>query len=118
MEKQFTKNHSLMAKGFAIMLLLTYHLFETEDLVTSLNVIYAPFSLSAFLLFTRFGNVCVSIFVFLTSFGIAAGLLAQGDSFSPAPAYRQAVKRFVILLTQFFILYLSVTVLWGFFLAY
>lgn len=107
-----------MAKGFAIMLLLIYHLFETENLVTSLDVIYAPFSLSTFLLFTRFGNVCVSIFVFLTSFGIAAGLLAQGESFSPASAYKQAVKRFVILLTQFFVLYLSVNLLWGYFLDY
>lgn len=118
MEKQFTKKHSLTAKGLAIILLLFYHLFETENLITSLEVVYSPFSLSTFLLFTRFGNVCVSMFVFLTSYGITVGLLAQGDDFSPATAYRQAAKRFVTLMAQFFILYLSVNLLWGYYFDY
>lgn len=106
-----------MAKGLAILLLLTYHLFENETLVTSLNVIYKPFSLSGFLTLTGFGNVCVSIFVFLTAFGIASGLLSQPDV-TPAAAYRQAVKRFVILMIHFSVLYLSVNLLWWHFFDY
>lgn len=111
MQKQFTKKHSNMAKGLAILLLLAYHLFENEQLVASLDVIYEPFSLPAFLMFTNFGNVCVSIFVFLTSFGIATGLLSQ-KGISAAAAYRQAMKRLAILMLHFGILYLSVNLLW------
>ncbi|MDR0964451.1 MAG: acyltransferase family protein [Clostridium sp.] len=111
MQKQFTKNFSFSAKGLAILLLLMYHLFENEALISSMNVIYQPFSLSAFLTLTGFGNVCVSIFVFLTAFGIAKGLLSM-ESMTPALAYKQAVKRFVILMAHFVVLYLSINLLW------
>lgn len=114
MQKQFTKDHSNMAKGLAILLLLSYHLFESEKLVTSLDVIYSPFSLEAFLMLTGFGNVCVSVFVFLTSFGIATGLYAQspGKDVSLPAAYRQGVRRFLRLMANFAVLFLSVNLLW------
>ena len=112
MQKTFTKDRSLAAKGLAILLLLVYHLFENEQLVTSMGVIHSPFSLQSFLTFTGFGNVCVSVFVFLTAYGISTGLYAQNEAFSLANAYRQAGKRFVILLANFAVLYLSVNLLW------
>ncbi|MGN1148864.1 MAG: acyltransferase family protein [Lachnospiraceae bacterium] len=111
MQKQFTKEHSFIVKGFAILLLLIYHLFEHEQLVTSLEVNYTPFSLTGFLMFTGFGNICVAMFVFLTAFGIATGLFAQPE-ITPAGAYRQATKRFFLLMTNFTILYISVNLLW------
>lgn len=111
MLKVFSKDHSNMAKGLAILLLLTYHLFENEALITSLQVNYQPFSLSNFLTFTEFGNVCVSVFVFLTSFGIATGLFSQKE-ITISVAYQQAVKRFFILMIQFFIVYISINLLW------
>lgn len=118
MQKTFTKEHSLAAKGLAILLLLNYHLFENEQLVTSMDVIYSPFSLQNFLMFTGFGNVCVSVFVFLTSFGIATGLYAQKEPFSLPLAYRQAGRRFAALMANFAVLYLSVNLLWGYMLDY
>ena len=45
MQYTFDKEKSKQVKGFAILLLLAYHLFEQE---------------------AAFGNVCVSVFVFLT----------------------------------------------------
>ena len=78
MQKQFTKEHSFVVKGVAILLLLMYHLFEHEQQVTGLEVNYSPFPLSGFLLVTGFGNICVAVFVFLTAFGIA-GCLQAGD---------------------------------------
>lgn len=112
MQKTFTREHSFAAKGFAILLLLIYHLFENEALVTSMNVIYSPFTLDSFLNFTGFGNVCVSVFVLLTSYGISAGLFAQDELPSMKTAYAQAGKRFVILMANFAVLYLSVNLLW------
>lgn len=111
MQKQFTITHTNMAKGLAVLLLLSYHLFKSENQVIQLNVMYRPFSLQGFLTLANFGNVCVSVFVFLTAFGIATGLLAQ-EGFIPATAYRQAVRRFVLLMLNFAVLYLSVNLLW------
>ena len=125
MYKEFNKNHTNMAKGLAIFLLLAYHLFENEDLITSMHVIYGPLPLQGFLLFTGFGNICVATFVFLTAFGIASGLLAQGgfaapgtlsasssEGLTPAAAYGQAARRFLALVIQFAVLFLSVNLLW------
>ena len=112
MQKIFKKELSFAAKGLAIILMLVYHLFENEELVTSMGVIHAPFSLGSFLTLTGFGNVCVSVFVFLTAYGISTGLFVQEDAFSLPQAYRQATKRFIILMANFAVLYLSANLLW------
>ncbi len=111
--KQFTKEHSLAVKGFAILLLLMYHLFENEYLVTNLSVNHSPIPLDTFLLISGFGNICVAVFVFLTAFGITTGLLKQPE-ITMKEAYRQASRRFVILMLQFACLYVSVNLLWGY----
>lgn len=118
MQKTFTKEHSLAAKGLAILLMLTYHLFENERLVTSMDVIYSPFPLQTFLMITGFGNICVSIFVFLTAFGIARGLTGQNEMPPLSDACKQSAKRFVILMVNFAVLYLSVNLLWGYWFDY
>ena len=114
MQKQFTRTHSNMAKGLAILLLLAYHLFENEELITSMEVNYAPFSLEGFLCFSGFGNICVSMFVFLTAFGIARGLEGQWspEGLCWKSAYGQAARRFLRLMLNFTILYASVSLLW------
>lgn len=117
MQKQFTKERTLVVKGVAIILLLIYHLFEHEHLVTSMEVNYSPFSLSSFLMFSGFGNICVAVFVFLTAFGIAKGLLAQGE-IAIKEAYRQATKRFLKLMLNFTVLYASINLLWWYKFSY
>ncbi len=111
MQKQFTKDRTLVVKGVAIILLLIYHLFENKHLVTSLDVNYSPFSLSGFLMFSGFGNICVAVFVLLTAYGIAKGLLTQ-DGIAAKEAYGQATKRFFKLMLNFAVLYISVNLLW------
>lgn len=111
MKKQFTKERTNVVKGLAIILLLMYHLFENENLVTSLGVKYAPFALEDFLTFTGFGNICVAVFVFLTGYGISKGLYTQ-ESITAKAAYGQATKRFLKLMGNFTALFVSVNVLW------
>ena len=111
MPNVFDKEKSKIVKGLAILLLLVYHLFENAELVQSLNVNYSPFPLEGFLTFTGFGNICVSVFVFLTAYGISAGLL-NTPQITVGDAYRQAARRFLKLVIQFFILYVSVNLLW------
>lgn len=108
---QFTKNRTLAAKGGAILLLLAYHLFENGNIVADMNVKYAPFGLETFLLVAGFGNICVAVFVFLSAYGIAKRLLAT-EKFDIRKAYKQAVKRFFKLMVNFFVLYVSVCLVW------
>ena len=107
MEKTFSKEHTNIAKGFAIILMLMYHLFENEESVIEMGVNYAPLSQEVFTMISKFGNVCVSVFVFLTAYGIAASILKQKD-ITIKEAYGQAFKRFGKLMLNFLILYVSV----------
>lgn len=107
MEKTFSKEHTNIAKGFAIILMLMYHLFENEKSVIEMGVNYAPLNPELFYMISKFGNVCVSIFVFLTAYGIATSILKQKD-ITIKEAYRQAFKRFGKLMINFLILYVSV----------
>lgn len=117
MQHIFDKQKSKEVKGLAILFLLAYHLFESADLINSMGVNYAPFSLEKFLLVTSFGNVCVSVFVFLTAYGISVGIWKQ-EGITIADAYKQACRRFFRLVWQFFALFLSVNILWGVFFDY
>lgn len=109
MQKNFTKEHTNIAKGFAIILLLIYHLFENEKHVADMGVNYVPLSPELLQMISKFGNVCVSIFVFLTAYGIAYSIFSQKD-ITLKTAYEQAVKRFGKLMLNFFLLYVSVIV--------
>lgn len=107
----FSPKHSYSVKGFAILLLLFYHLFSSQYELLVMEVNYFPFPLEGFLTFSRFGNICVAVFVFMTAFGISRGLFDQSD-FTPYKAYSQATRRFFKLMADFFIMFLSVNLLW------
>ncbi len=109
MQKTFTKEHTNIAKGFAIILLLMYHLFENEYVTVAMGVNYAPLNWETFHKICGFGNVCVSIFVFLTAYGISKGIFKQKE-LGIKEAYGQARKRFGKLMLNFVILYISVNV--------
>ena len=107
----FSPKHSYSVKGAAILLLLFYHLFHNQYEVLAMEVNYSPFPLTSFLTFARFGNICVSVFVYMTAFGISRKLFSQQD-FTPHKAYSQAARRFFKLMADFFFLFLSVNLLW------
>lgn len=109
MKNSFTKEHTNIAKGVAILLLLMYHLFGEVETVCDMGVIYAPVPENIFFMLSRFGNICVSIFVFLTGYGITKGILSKED-ISIKETYLQALKRFGKLMFHFLILYVSVIV--------
>lgn len=104
--KSFTKEHSMMAKGIAIMLLLFYHLFHEKHVLDDMAVNYAPFSENTFLMLAGFGNICVAIFVFLTAYGISTGILKE-NSFDVKKIYSDSGKRFGKLMLNFFWVYVT-----------
>lgn len=107
MNQAFTKEHTNIAKGFAIILLLMYHLFGEAGTIKEMGVIFAPIPEELFYMISRFGNVCVSVFVFLTAYGISIGIFGRKE-ITIKEVYGQAMKRFLKLMLNFLILYLSV----------
>lgn len=111
----FTKEHTNVAKGVAILWMLFYHLFETQALVTDLQVNTAPFTLDSFLVLSGFGNICVAIFVVLTGYGISKGIYSRWENSAPLDwmrTYKEATIRFGKLMVNFAILFLSINALW------
>lgn len=74
---KFEKRDTLAVKGVAILLMLFYHLFESQELIVSLNVDHRPFPQELFLMLSGYGNICVALFVFLSAYGITKGLTAD-----------------------------------------
>lgn len=64
-----TKNDTFVCKGIAIILLYIHHIFYTYDTFSSYNIIFSPLSVDFVLWFAQACKICVSIFVFLTSYG-------------------------------------------------
>ena len=97
-----------MAKGVGILWLLLYHLFSNAADLESMGVSYRPFTESGFVMLAGFGKICVAVFVFLSSYGIAKGLFEHETDLKEA--YRQAYRRLFKLMGGFFALYLSVCI--------
>ncbi|MDE6516618.1 MAG: hypothetical protein K2L18_02050, partial [Acetatifactor sp.] len=110
-DREFSKENTLIVKGVAILFLLQYHLFGDGVTVADLQVDYRPFPLDGFLTFSRFGNVSVAVFVFLTAYGITRGLAGQ-EEVTARDMYRQALWRMLRLMANFAALFASVTLLW------
>lgn len=108
--KEFTKEHSLMVKGVAIMLLLVYHLFHEQHVLEEMQVNYAPFSENAFLQFAGFGNICVAIFVMLTAYGLSRAIFEM-VAFDIKEIYTKSLKRFGKLMLNFSLVYVTVNLI-------
>lgn len=113
-EPQFTKRDTLVVKGIAILLMLFYHLFESRELLETLNVDHRPFSQDTFLMLSGFGNICVAVFVFLSAYGITRGLSAEETegAYHLASSLQKAWKRCLKLIGSFALMYISVNLLW------
>ncbi|MBR3808161.1 MAG: acyltransferase [Lachnospiraceae bacterium] len=108
--KNFSKEHSMIVKGVAIMLLLVYHLFHESAVLREMHVNYAPFSEEAFLCFSGFGNICVAVFVMLTAYGISQIVLLKNET-TIRGIYADCLKRFIKLMLGVVAAYVSVNLI-------
>ena len=70
---EFTREDTSIAKGIAIILMFTHHLFTFPDRIRSGSEYLSLFSISGDnieLIVGRFGKICVAMFLFLSGFGI------------------------------------------------
>lgn len=73
---EFTKQNTNIAKGVAIFFMFAHHLYSFDDRLLNGNT-YIPlipfFNAEAYI--GRFGNICVSMFLFLSGYGMFLGYL-------------------------------------------
>lgn len=115
--KTFTKEHSQMAKGVAVMLLLVYHLFQNPIVLDEMQVNYAPFSMEGFLMFAGFGNICVAMFVLITAYGLSKKVFAQQD-YGIKDICLDGAGRFKKLMMNFLAMYLFIQLIFHSFFNY
>ena len=89
-------------KGIAIILMLIHHLFScSPEFVERFNVSTFFIPLGSLMSFSAFSNFCVSLFVFVSGYGIAVSMMRSSESIS-----HQAARRFIKLEKGVIIVYL------------
>lgn len=109
--RTFPKESSDMAKGIAILLMLFYHLFSTATDNAIMQVDCSPLPESIFLTIAKFGNICVPVFIFLTSYGISYKVFHNTDD-SLKASYKGTWKRAGMLLARFVFMFAVVNLIW------
>lgn len=71
----FTKEHSLILKGFMVMMLLFHHVFY-GDTVTEQEIILCTGRVNFFANMVSYGKLCLSGFAFISAYGITCQLMA------------------------------------------
>jgi len=110
---EFTKKQTSIAKGVAICLMFVHHLFnypEFSDRFWPGNS-YTPliyfFNSEAYL--ARFGNICVSIFLFLSGYGLFLGW--AGSQQSPIRYSVNKIKDFYLTYWMYFLIFVPIGLL-------
>lgn len=112
-DHDFSRQDSLTAKGIAIILMLSYHLFNYENQVEEMAVDYSPLPFDLFMIISGFGGICVAVFVFISSYGITKSLMKLSkDQDNIAVMCRQSAARAGRLIWNFAAMYISLFLVW------
>ncbi len=104
----FGKKDSLTIKGVAIIFMLLYHLFAEPSFYAGFQLDFMlPENLIVYL--ASFGNICVSIFLLISAYGITISLRNVNSS---SALVKRTMVRFGILVLQFLVMYLSIWLIW------
>lgn len=99
----FSKRVTLTAKGIAVFLMLFHHLFyDAPGFVDRYAVSARPLSWPALNSLSFYGKICVSVFVFLTGYGMTINLSSR----SSLQRQQYAVSRFLKLECGFLFIFL------------
>lgn len=100
----FTKEHTRIVKGIAVLMLLFHHLFNDYPEYEGHFVNYWPFTGDQVTAIALACRVCVAVFVFATGYGLAASFenaFPQGDRESRREMARFSLSRWWSLMTRF-----------------
>ena len=114
---KFTKEDTNMIKGAAVLMLLYYHLFYYEPMFSAFPVNFAPFTLGRVMYGSRIWNICVSIFLFLSVFGMYRSLetleQSSGKELNGKQCFWYVCKRYFSLMLGFIAVYLTMLLFFG-----
>ena len=71
---KFSKDDTLAIKGIAILMMIHFHGFSTENSFKNFDISFFPFSESAAVLVSNSFKVCVGMFALLSGYGLAISL--------------------------------------------
>ena len=103
MQPHYSKHHTLVAKGVGCLLLLLYHLFYAPSFSAAQGVSTFFLSLEQLAKYTAIGNVCVTLFILLSGYGIAASLQ---NAISPRGVFTRLLLRIIRLYGAFWFVYI------------
>lgn len=108
---EFTKEKTNIAKGVAICLMFAHHLYAFDDRLLNDNS-YIPlipfFNLEAYI--GNVGNICVSMFLFLSGYGMYAGYLRTKKKTSIHYAWKK-LKNFYSTFWLYFIVFVPIGII-------
>ena len=81
LKKEFTKYNSLALKGIAIIIMLFHHGFRKKGLFDEWKISFFPFNQNIVIDVSDFFKICVSIFVFITGYGLVQSLRKLNDKY-------------------------------------
>jgi len=109
---RFEKKDSMTIKGVAILLLLFYHLFAQTFVYEDFEVEFLLGTKGAVFL-SSFGNICVAIFLFISAYGITTSLFqSEKVILDNKQIAKASFTRALILIFHFFIMYVSIWLIW------
>lgn len=102
----FGVNDSLALKGIAIILMLLHHCFRLQSRMDKYGVITWPFEVSTIVDFSGMFKICVSIFAFITGYGLYLSAKKKCTGLKESESW--IVNRLVKTLSGFWFVYILV----------
>lgn len=103
MTKGLSKNDSLAIKGIAILIMLFHHLYCSVDRFENFTVDFSPFSQSTVVSVSLFFKICVSIFAFITGYGLLKSV--SKIEFNNKNVFKWNVTRLIKTMSGFWLIY-------------
>lgn len=98
-----TKNDSLSLKGIGILTMLFHHLYCSVDRFENFDVSFFPFSQSSIVSISLFFKICVSIFAFITGYGLLKSV--SKIDFNNKSVFKWNIARLVKTMSGFWLIY-------------
>ncbi len=103
MKQGLTKNDSFAIKGLAIILMLFHHLFCTANRFKGFEVDFTPFNQNFVVNVAFLFKVCVSIFAFITGYGLLKSI--AGQKFNRKDIVKWNATRLIKTMSGFWFIY-------------
>ena len=107
-QKEFKSEDSIKIKGIAIILMMIHHCFGSADRFEAYNICFFPFTAGQFVRIASSFKICVSLFAFVTAYGLTQSLKSSSQNIN---LYQWYGKRFIKLLSGYWFAVIAMSVI-------